>query len=193
VRVWDAKTGQPLHTLEGHTEAVNSVAFSAEGDRLASASEDATVRVWDAKTGQPLHTLNGHTSWVHSVAFSAEGDLLASASDDKTVRVWDAKTGRPLCTFEHVGLISSIAFATDGSCLHTDKGMLLLPQQVMSVSASSLQAPAKIISVAERWLTVNEEDLLWIPADYQPSCTAVHSCHAAFGYSSGRVLILEIT
>ncbi|KAH6132813.1 hypothetical protein HBI68_255110 [Parastagonospora nodorum] len=193
VRVWDAKTGQSLHTLEGHTEAVTSVAFSAEGDQLASASWDDTVRVWDAKTGQSLHTLKGHTSTVTSVAFSAEGDRLASASWDKTVRVWDAKTGQPLHTFEHVGLIDSIAFATDGSRLHTDKGTLLLPQSAMSASASSPQAPAKTISISERWLTVNAEDVLWVPADYQPSCTAVHNYHAALGYSSGRVLILEIT
>jgi WD40 repeat protein len=56
------------------------VAFSAEGDQLASASGDKIVRVWDAKTRQPLHTLKGHTDYVTSVAFSAEGNQLASAS-----------------------------------------------------------------------------------------------------------------
>jgi WD40 repeat protein len=168
------------------------VAFSADGNRLASASHDKTVRGWDAKTGQPLHTFEGHTNRVTSVAFSAEGNRLASASHDKKVRVWDARTRQLLHIFEHVGLISNVVFATDGSCLHTDKGTIVLPQQAMSASASSPQAPAKIISIAERWLTVNAADMLWIPADYQPSCTAVHSCRAVFGYSSGQVLLLEI-
>jgi WD40 repeat protein len=193
VRVWDAKTGQLLHTLEGHTNGITSVAFSAEGDRLASASWDKTVRVWDAKTGQPLHTLEGHTRSVSSVAFSAEGDRLASASHDETVRVWDAKTGQPLHTFERMGYVSSMAFSKDGSLLLTDYGTLVLPQQAMSAPASSPEASVKTISIAERWLTVNAADMLWLPADYQPSCTAVHNCYAAFGYSSGRVLILEIT
>jgi WD40 repeat protein len=192
VRVWDAKTGQPLHTLEGHTSYVTSVAFSAEGDRLASASWDKTVRVWDAKTGQLLHTLEGHTDWVTSVAFSAEGDRLASASDDKTVRVWDAKTGQPLHTFERVGWVRSIVFSGNGSHLLTDKGTLLLPLPASSTPASSRQTSAKTVLVVERWLTVNAEDMLWRPADYQPSCTAVYGCQAAFGYSSGRVLVLDM-
>ncbi|KAF3029168.1 hypothetical protein E8E12_000367 [Didymella heteroderae] len=218
VRVWDAKTGQPLHTLEGHTsyvtsvafsadgdrlasasqnktghtELVSSVAFSADGDRLASASYDNTVRVWDAKTGQLLQTLEGHTWIVNSVAFSADGDRLASASLDETVRVWDAKTGQVLHTLERVGRISNIAFSRGGSCLLTDKGTLSLPKLPLPTSAALTQAPAKTVFVTGRWLSLDAEDMLWIPANYQANSTAVHSCHVVFGYSSGRVLLLDI-
>ena len=56
------------------------MAFSPDGQRLASASHDGTVKVWDAATGQETLTLKGHTGVVSSVAFSPDGKRLASAS-----------------------------------------------------------------------------------------------------------------
>ena len=78
--------------LQGHTHKVYSVALSADGQRLASASYDKMVKVWDATSGQEMFTLKGHTSDVRSVAFSPDGQRLASASHDKMVKVWDART-----------------------------------------------------------------------------------------------------
>ena len=64
MKVWDAGTGQEILTLKGHTGGVNSVAFSPDGQRLASAGCDGTVKVWDAGTGQETLTLKGHTDTV---------------------------------------------------------------------------------------------------------------------------------
>jgi WD40 repeat protein len=189
----DKDWGPLLQTLEGHTENVSSVAFSAAGDRLASASGDETVRVWDVKTGQPLQTLKCHTGGVNSLAFSAAGDRLASASRDQTVRVWDAKTGQPLHTFEDTDSTQSLAFSNDGSCLETNRGTLLLSLPAQSTSTLASQPPAQRIFVAERWLEVDVDEMVWIPANYLPSCTAVCRRQIAFGYSSGRVLVLELS
>jgi len=95
VKVWGAPTGQKSLTLKGHTDRVWSVAFSPDGQRLASASGDQTVKVWDATTGQESLTLKGHTETVTSVAFSPDGQRLASASWDQTVKVWEARPAGP--------------------------------------------------------------------------------------------------
>jgi tetratricopeptide (TPR) repeat protein len=82
-----------LQTLEGHSNAVDSVAFSHDSARLASASRDSTVKIWDAHSGACLQTLEGHSGSVHSVAFSHDSARLASASSDSTVKIWDAHSG----------------------------------------------------------------------------------------------------
>ena len=81
-------------TLVGHAGSVWSVAFSPDGKRIVTGSDDATAKVWDAETGQELLTLKGHTGSVISVAFSPDGKRIVTGSDDKTVKVWDAATGQ---------------------------------------------------------------------------------------------------
>jgi WD40 repeat protein len=91
VKVWDARTGQELLTIKGHTSYVNSVAFSPDGKRLASASADRTVKVWDAQTGQVLLDLKA--SFASGLAFSPDGRWLASGNlnpNGTAVTIWDA-------------------------------------------------------------------------------------------------------
>ena len=78
MRLWDPATGQPAATLQGHTGGVRGVAFSPDGQLLASGGGDGTVRLWEAATGQPAATLEGHAGGVWGVAFSPDGQLLAS-------------------------------------------------------------------------------------------------------------------
>jgi len=85
LKIWDAKTGKCLQTLEGHGNRVWSVAFSHDSQRLASASDDRTLKIWDAKTGECLLTLEGHGDRVTSVAFSHDSQQgTASVAADET-------------------------------------------------------------------------------------------------------------
>ena len=116
--LYDAQTGESLDLLIGHKAEVLSVAFSSDGQTLASGSIDATVRVWDAGTGEHIHTLIGHTDAVHSVAFSPDGQTLVSGSGDATARVWNAVSGEHIHTLiGHKGGVLSVTFSPDGQTL----------------------------------------------------------------------------
>ena len=98
-------------TLEGHTDAVRSVAFSPEGEMLASGSFDGTIKLWDVADGQLVNTLEGHEEAVRGVAFSPDGTRLASASFDQIVKVWSLPEGELLHSFHaHAASINKILF-----------------------------------------------------------------------------------
>ena len=82
--------GSSSESSRGTAVGVYSVAFSPNGERVASGSDDNTVRIWDAATGQLQRELKGHSDHVYSVAFSPNGERVASGSVDNTVRIWDA-------------------------------------------------------------------------------------------------------
>jgi len=77
-------------TCHGHTNIVRAMAWSPDGQNIASASDDATVRVWDVTTGRRIFTYLSHDSEVFAVAWSHDGQHIASGGCDHTVRVWDA-------------------------------------------------------------------------------------------------------
>ncbi|KAF2683539.1 WD40 repeat-like protein [Lentithecium fluviatile CBS 122367] len=137
VKLWDARSGECLSTLEGHSSSVNSVAFSHDSTQLVSASGDGTVKVWDACSGECLSMFEGHRNFVYSAAFSYDSTQLASASDDGTVKVWDARSGECLSTIKVEKPLRSISFDSSDRCLHTDIG-------VINISALPILTPALI-------------------------------------------------
>ena len=90
--LWDATTGRPVATLEGHTDVMPLV-WSPDGQRLATAADDATVRLWDTTSGTQVFTLRGLRGSVLSVGWSADGLMLAAGANDGTIRLWDATSG----------------------------------------------------------------------------------------------------
>ena len=117
-------TGPSKAIFEGHTDFVSSVAFSPDGQILASASQDGTIRLWDTHTAQFKTLLIGHTENVNGIAFSPDGQTLASVSRDTTIRLWDPHTGQHKTTlrahsgFGYIGF-NSVAFSPDGQILAT--------------------------------------------------------------------------
>ena len=130
--LWDAATGNKLHTLRGHRAAVFSADFSRDGTRIISSSEDQTARLWSAVDGEELRVFNGHGSRIGSVALSPDRDRIVTgggavlfspdgtffgtgAGDDDTAKVWDAAGETDALTLKgHASYVVSVEFSPDG-------------------------------------------------------------------------------
>ena len=99
----------------GHTGFVNAVAYSPDGQTIATGSEDRTIKLWDARTHQLRGTLTGHTLGVTALAFSRDGQTLASGGNDRIVRLWNMRTQRTTAILSGpTNGVSSVAVSADG-------------------------------------------------------------------------------
>jgi WD40 repeat protein len=117
IKLWGVQDGQCHRNLSGHTSEIWSVAFSTDGQILASGSTDHTIRLWSTQTGQCLQILTEHLHWVMSVAFSCQPDILASAGFDRMIKFWNVQTGACIRTWQVGQSICSIAFSPSGDLL----------------------------------------------------------------------------
>ena len=103
--------------LNGHFSSIFSLAFSPNGEFLASASQDGTICVWSVSTGKRIKILTGHSSWVYSVVFSPNGEYLASGSY-KEIKLWEVPSGTLLKTLiGHSNSVTSVIFSPKGDYL----------------------------------------------------------------------------
>jgi len=116
--IWNAKTGELLRNIEGHSNWVLSVAISPDNKFIASGSADKTIKIWSLESGELVNILTSHSNWVNVVAFTPDGKSLVSGSADKTVKVWGFFTGKCLHTFQkHSQAVRCLAISSDGEIL----------------------------------------------------------------------------
>ena len=115
VRVWDAHTGTPLHTLVGHTGGVYSVCISRDGSTIASGSADKSVRVWDTVKWASLASISTLQSEVNSICFAKKTAQVLSGGMDGTIKSWDVASGEAVRDFVgHSSAITCVVLSTDG-------------------------------------------------------------------------------
>jgi WD40 repeat protein/serine/threonine protein kinase len=117
VDVWPLDPPGDLIRLSGHGSMMHGLAFTRDGRRIASASQDRTIRVWNVESHTAEAVLKGHDGGVIGIAISADGSRLASTSFDKKLRLWDVKSRQTLHVIEIPDEVRRLAFSPDAKLL----------------------------------------------------------------------------
>jgi len=127
--LWELCNARLRFTLRGHANFVSGLAYSPDGNTLASASRNANIRIWDAATGRAERTI-WTPSIIWALAMAPNGKLLASGHSYGSIRLWDAITGECTATMPsgQSRLVSALGFSPDGRILASgsEAGMVRL-------------------------------------------------------------------
>jgi WD40 repeat protein len=123
VKLWSIDTGKVIKTWTGHTNRVECVRWSPDGERVVSGSKDGTFRVWDVESGKTIigqintGDTNSYSLGVLAVCYSPDAKMIATAGYTYRggLKIWDANSGKLLRTFK--GVFSCLAWSSDGKSL----------------------------------------------------------------------------
>jgi len=121
-RIWSSQTGQLVTAIPAHDDDVNALAFSPDGQLLATgaggfdATDDSSIKIWNAHDGTPVRTLSGFGDWVYALAFSPDGTTLLSSGrtgSQGMIKLWNVADGALIRTYDASAL--DLAWSADGA------------------------------------------------------------------------------
>jgi WD40 repeat protein len=161
----DIASGQIIRRFGGHAKPVMSIALSAHGQLLATATYDGTIRVWNLASGAQLYELAsfpgayaGGAAWVYGLAFSPDGRSLTGAYQDNSVRVWEIASRTVRAKYDgHRGSVLHVEYSPDGKLLASsgaDRTLLVWDY----LNRNSFRNPPKGSNLSQTWSQLSDAD-----------------------------------
>ena len=160
LKLWELSSGKPVPFGETPERAQNTVAFSPDGKRLASAGFDEVIKLWEVPGGKLLHTLEGHSRPVNSVVFFPNGGMLVSTGGGRftggnDIRIWDSSTGLCRAVLQgHEGRVLQAIVTPDGKRILSGSGDATLRSwnlaKLLDNAAEKEKRPHPVVAVADK-------------------------------------------
>lgn len=186
--IWRTNSGVCIQTLVGDGDIIHLIAFSINSTLIASGSSH-TVQIWRAGIPRYVQQLKGHYSRINSIAFSRDSALIATSSYDRTLRIWRVETGHCVQNID-LGVPSShISFVHDNSSILTDVGSIIIKSTTMPAVQTQAHFSGLGINSDLSWITWNNNNILWLPAEFRPRYLTILGSTVVIACVSGRIII----
>lgn len=199
IRIWSTSTGELQHTLQGYKRCVTSVSLCRKSNSIVSASDDRAIRIWPMSLTGLQQTLDDQDREDSHVKRPYKWECFLSGPHDETVRIPGTnidesrhKINIGICrerlplAREDLDTLAHMGWIMRNYCQLRETG-----PNPFENSDSHCLGPG--ISMDRCWITWHGKNLLWLPEEFRPWCSAVAGSSIALGCDSGKAYLVKIT